>query len=74
MMTYFRMLPLSHGSGPLAPAHMAMPPAGVTSLDQDIDTAPMTQAEQLGGGIAPGPVTVTVTVTAIKIAALALGS
>ncbi len=53
---------------------MAMPPAGVTSLDQDIDTAPMTQAEQLGGGIAPGPVTVTVTVTAIKIAALALGS
>jgi len=71
-MTYFRMLPLSHGRGPLAPAHMAMPPAGVTSLDQDSDTAPMTQAEQLGGGIAPGPGTVTV--TAIKIAALALGS
>src|SRR5579864_2938482 len=32
MMTYFRMQLLSHGTGPLAPGHMAMPLPGVTSL------------------------------------------
>ena len=31
-MTYFRMQPLSHGTGPLAPGHLAMPLPGVTSL------------------------------------------
>lgn len=31
-MTYFRMQPLSHGTGPLAPGHVAMPLPGVTSL------------------------------------------
>jgi hypothetical protein len=31
-MTYFRMQLLSHGTGPLAPGHMAMPLPGVTSL------------------------------------------
>ena len=31
-MTYFRMQLLSHGTGPLAPGHVAMPLPGVTSL------------------------------------------
>jgi hypothetical protein len=38
-MTYFRIQPLSHGIGPLAPSHMAMPLPEVTSPDHDIDTA-----------------------------------
>src|SRR5580700_10878195 len=32
MMTYFRMQLLSHGTGPLAPGHVAMPLPVVTSL------------------------------------------
>jgi hypothetical protein len=32
MMTYFRMQPPSHGTGPLAPGHPAMPLPGATSL------------------------------------------
>jgi len=31
-MTYFRMLLLSHGSGPLAPGHMAMPRPGCITI------------------------------------------
>ena len=31
-MTYFRMQLLSHGTGPLAPGHMAMPPPGYVAL------------------------------------------
>jgi hypothetical protein len=31
-MTYFRMQPPSHGTGPLAPGHLAMPLPGATSL------------------------------------------
>jgi hypothetical protein len=40
MMTYFRMPLLSHGTGPLAPGHMAMLLPDATSLYHDIDTAP----------------------------------
>jgi hypothetical protein len=39
-MTYFRMQLLSHGTGPLAPGHMAMSLPDTTSLYNDIDTAP----------------------------------
>jgi len=39
MMTYFRIQALSHGSGPLAPGHMAMPLPGVTSPGHDTGTA-----------------------------------